>query len=124
MNQEQSPSWERTDGSADEAAEVRVGWKMAGLGMQMAAEVMAGMLLGWLWDQWQGGTNGIKIGAVIGIAIGLWSLIKGSLSLNKQLEARHPTSGRGQPIPSPDDDHGNYADDNADDRDPRRPAQG
>jgi F0F1-type ATP synthase assembly protein I len=90
-------------GAGDEQEEIRVGWRMGGLGMEVAALVMAGLLLGWLWDRWQGTTIGIKIGAVAGIVVGLWSLIQGSLKLGRQLDARHPTKGRGKPLPERDD---------------------
>ena len=42
--------------------EVRVGWRMAALGMETASQVAAGALLGWLYDRWQGtGPNGVMI---------------------------------------------------------------
>jgi F0F1-type ATP synthase assembly protein I len=82
-----------------EADEVRAGWRMGALGMQVAAEVVAGILLGWLWDRWQGTSIGVVVGAVVGIAVGMWSLIKGALKLNRELDARAPTHGRGRPLP-------------------------
>jgi len=83
-----------------EQAEVRAGWKMAGIGMQVASEVAAGTILGFLVDLWRGsGHVGVTIGAIAGIAVGLWSLIKESLKLNRQLDAVAPTKGRGRPLP-------------------------
>lgn len=85
--------------SEQEAAEVRVGWKMAGIGMQVASEVAAGVILGWLFDYWRGhGNIGVVVGASAGIAVGLWSLIRNTLKLNRQLDRIAPTAGRGNPI--------------------------
>jgi F0F1-type ATP synthase assembly protein I len=81
-------------------AELRVGWKMAGIGMQVASEVAAGALLGFLFDLWRGsGRIGIMVGSITGIAVGLWSLVSQSLKLNRQLELSAPTKGRGKPLP-------------------------
>jgi F0F1-type ATP synthase assembly protein I len=110
-----------------EAQEVRVGWRMAGIGMQVASEVAAGVILGWLVDLWRGkGTIGVTIGAIAGIAVGLWSLIRNSLKLNKQLDRAAPTTGRGKPISDKaweqldqeDDDDWNKHDDGPDQRKP------
>src|SRR5262245_38706602 len=84
--------------------EIRVGWKMAGIGMQVASEVAAGTLLGVLFDWWRGtGRVGVIVGAITGIAVGLWILIQQALKLNRQLDVAAPTKGRGKPIP-PDED--------------------
>jgi F0F1-type ATP synthase assembly protein I len=67
--------------------EIRVGWRMGGLGMQVASEAGAGALLGWLFDWWRGtAPTGLLVGAVIGIVVALWSLIKGGLKLNRELD--------------------------------------
>ncbi len=88
----------------DVDGEIRVGWRMGGLGMEVAAQVAAGALLGWLFDRWQGTSpNGLLVGAVIGIAVGMWHLIKGALKLNKELDRKHPTTGRGRPLPPNED---------------------
>jgi F0F1-type ATP synthase assembly protein I len=85
--------------SDHEAEEIRIGWRMAGIGMQVASEVAAGVILGWLFDYLRGrGNIGVAVGACAGIAVGLWSLIRNSLKLNKQLERTAPTAGRGKPI--------------------------
>ena len=77
---------------------------MGGLGMEVATQVGAGALLGWLYDRWQGtAPTGLLVGAVIGIVVGLWSLIRGALKLNRELDRRSPTRGRGR-ITAPDDD--------------------
>lgn len=79
--------------------EIRVGWKMAALGMEVAGQAMGGALLGWLFDRWQGTEpTGVMIGSIIGITAGLFSLVRGGLKLNRQLERAHPTRGRGRPL--------------------------
>lgn len=89
-----------------EAEEVRIGWRMAGIGTQVASEVVAGAILGYLFDLWRGtGRIGLIVGALVGIAVGLWSLMSQSLKLNRELERVAPTKGRGRPLPpDPDDD--------------------
>lgn len=77
---------------------------MGGLGMEVVAQVAAGAVLGWLYDRWRGtGSTGLLVGSVIGIAVGLWSLIRGALKLNRELDRVSPTSGRGRPLPPEDD---------------------
>jgi F0F1-type ATP synthase assembly protein I len=71
--------------------EIRVGWRMGGLGMEVATQVGAGALLGWLFDRWRGSApTGLLVGATIGIVVGLWSLIKGALKLNRALDRKTP----------------------------------
>ena len=82
--------------------EIRVGWRMGGLGMEVAAQVGAGALLGWLYDRWRGtAPTGLLVGAVIGIVVGLWSLIKGALKLNRDLDRE---TARRRSAPSDDDE--------------------
>ncbi len=86
-------------------AEIRVGWKMGGLGMEVAAQVAAGAVLGWLYDRWRGtGTTGILGGSVIGIAVGLGNMIRGAVKLHRELERQNPTAGRGRPLVDEDGD--------------------
>ncbi|MHC5025292.1 MAG: AtpZ/AtpI family protein [Planctomycetota bacterium] len=74
-------------GSRREDAETRIGWRMAGLGLEVGTTVMAGAGLGWLFDRWRGsGTTGVLVGGLLGIAIGLTALIRGSLKLNRLLD--------------------------------------
>lgn len=91
-------SGRRTGGDVDsdrEAEEIRIGWRMAGLGFQVASEVAAGALLGWLCDRWRGtDPTGLLVGAIVGIVVGLWSLIRGSLKLNRELDTLHPAGPR------------------------------
>ena len=75
---------------------------MGGLGMEVATQVGAGALLGWLFDRWRGtAPTGLLVGAVIGIVVGLWSLIKGGVKLNRELD-RQTARRRSAP---PRDDH-------------------
>lgn len=86
-----------TGDSSAQAEEIRIGWRMAGLGMQVSSEVLAGLLLGWLYDRWRGtAPTGATIGAIIGIVVGLVSLVRGSMKLMKELDERHPATGRGK----------------------------
>ncbi len=72
--------------------------------MEVAAQVAAGALLGWLFDRWRGtDPKGLLVGSVIGIVVGLWSLIRGALKLNRELDRQYPTTGRGRPM-RPDED--------------------
>ena len=65
----------------------------------------AGAVLGWLFDKWRGtGTTGLLVGSLVGIAVGLWSMIRGALKLNRELERQSPTAGRGKPLVDEDDD--------------------
>jgi F0F1-type ATP synthase assembly protein I len=74
---------------------------MGGLGMEVATQVGAGALLGWLFDRWRGtAPTGLLVGAAIGIVVGLWSLIKGALKLNRALD-RETSRRRSAP---PEDD--------------------
>ncbi len=78
---------------------------MGALGTEVAAQVAAGALLGWLFDRWRGtAPNGLLVGSVLGIVIGLASLIRGALKLNRQLDRQFPTTGRGKPLPLDEDD--------------------
>ena len=100
----------------DPDAEIRVGWKMGGLGMEVSAQLVAGALLGWLYDRWRGaGTTGLLVGSLIGIVVGLGSLIRGALKLNRELERQSPTTGRGKPLPPGEPTDGNDKDDWDDD---------
>lgn len=106
MRGEGSPSRADLDG------EMRVGWKMGALGMEVAAQVGAGMLLGWLFDRWRGtAPTGLMVGSIIGIVVGLVSLVRGALKLNRDLDRRHPTAGRGKPLPFDDDEQDDGNDD-------------
>lgn len=79
--------------------ETRVGWRLAGVGMQAASEVMAGALIGWLIDRWRGhGSAFLLTGAIIGIIVAMWTLLKVGLRLNRELDAKYPVRGRGKSL--------------------------
>ena len=83
--------------------ETRIGWRMAGIGMEVASTVAGGALIGWLVDRWRGGTTWLLVGSIAGLVVGMWTLVRGTLKLNKQLEREAPTKGRGKPLPLPPD---------------------
>lgn len=67
--------------------ETRIGWRMAGLGMETASFVLGGVVLGWvIRETFGGGDVWIILGAVAGIASGISQLIRGGLKLNRQLD--------------------------------------
>lgn len=78
------------DSNRRQAAEVRVGWKMAGISMEVASMVVAGAMLGWGAQAIWGWRHSILTGALVGLAVGLWTLIKSALKLNQQLDALGP----------------------------------
>ena len=94
---------EREDEDTED--EVRVGWRMGGLGMEVAAQVAAGAVLGWLYDKWRGSApTGLLVGGIAGIVVGLFSMIRGAMKLNQELERKHPTAGRGRPLVDDEDE--------------------
>jgi len=82
------------DGSSRKASptrgqdeDVRVGWRMAGLAWRFTTEVIAGAVLGWLVGSWLGDANlGALIGTGIGLAVAMYSLMRGALKLNASLD--------------------------------------
>ncbi len=89
----------------DLESEIRIGWRMGGLGTEVAGAVLAGAILGWGFDRWRGtGSTGLLVGSMVGIVVGMWTLIHGALKLNRLLDRRHPTAGRGKPLPPEEDD--------------------
>ncbi len=91
--------------SADVEGETRIGFRMAGIGFEVASEVAAGALIGWGIGHLVGSPDkGVLIGGLIGIAVAMWTLIHRTMKLNRELDRTHPTAGRGTPIPYEDDD--------------------
>ncbi len=89
---------------ANVEGETRIGYRMAGIGFEVSSEVAAGALIGWGIDYWLGSQpNGLLTGSIIGIAVAMWTLIHRTLKLNRELDRKHPTAGRGTPIPYEDD---------------------
>ena len=67
--------------------ETRIGWRMAGLGMETASFVLGGVVIGWVIREAGGGGDfWIIVGAAAGIASGISQLIRGGLKLNRQLD--------------------------------------
>lgn len=65
---------------------LRLGWRMGGLAFEVTSQVAAGALLGWLIDRWlDTAPKGLLTGALLGIAVGLWHLVRGALRLERQL---------------------------------------
>ena len=81
-------------GRANEDEQIRIGWQMAGLGFEVATMVIGAAALGWLFDRWRGtAPNGILIASLVGIVVALTTLVRGTLRLNRRLEALSPTRG-------------------------------
>lgn len=90
-----------------EDEELRLGWRMAGLAFTMSSEVAAGALIGWLIDWLANTDRWLLIGAIIGIAVGMWSFIKGAMSLNRLLNQQERAGTRKipPPLPPPEDEN-------------------
>lgn len=78
-------------GREDEAT--RIGWRMAGLGIETVSYVLGGVAIGWglknlvvQWG-WPESDGWIIGGAAFGMASGFSQLIRGGLRLNRELEA-------------------------------------
>ncbi|MBM4101799.1 MAG: hypothetical protein FJ256_06000 [Phycisphaerae bacterium] len=85
MDTEGSPR--KSSPSGGQGEDVRVGWRMAGLAWRFTTEVIAGAVLGWLVGSWLGDTNmGALIGTGVGLAVAMYSLLRGALKLNASLD--------------------------------------
>jgi len=70
-----------------DSIERRVGFQMLGLGWQMTAEVLAGAFLGWGVDHFFGtAPKGVLVGSLVGIAVAVFSLVRGGLRLYKSVD--------------------------------------
>jgi F0F1-type ATP synthase assembly protein I len=69
-----------------EREEVRMGFRMMGIGFEAVSQVVAGLLLGWLWDQWRGSEIGVIVGGAAGVLVGVLSLVKSAWKLNAELD--------------------------------------
>ena len=86
----------RMPGRAEENRQRSIGWRMAGLGLQTSSEVAAGALLGLAFDWWRGSVGtGVLVGGIVGIAVAMFSLIRGAMRLNREFDAdrRRGTGG-------------------------------
>jgi F0F1-type ATP synthase assembly protein I len=70
-----------------EDKQTQIGWRMAGLGGEVASYLGAGLLLGWGFESWFGGEWWLIGGAIVGLVTGLSAMIKGALKLNTQMDA-------------------------------------
>ena len=52
--------------SEREREEVRMGYRMMGIGFEVVSQVGAGLLLGWLWDRWRARLGGADDGRFSG----------------------------------------------------------
>lgn len=71
---------------AREAEEIRIGYRMLGLGFQVVSEVGAGLLLGWLVKWATGWTWAIAAGGLVGIVVGLSTMVRTAWKLNAGLD--------------------------------------
>lgn len=78
-------------GGDDDAT--RIGWRMAGLGIETVSYVLGGVAIGWglktlvvQWG-WPESDGWVIGGAALGMASGFSQLIRGGLRLNRELEA-------------------------------------
>ena len=73
---------------AQERRERGIGWRMAGIGFQTSSEVAAGALIGMAFDWWRGsGSTGLLVGGIAGIVVGMTSLLRGAMKLNREFDS-------------------------------------
>lgn len=72
--------------SVKESEEVRVGFRMLGLGFEVMSEVGAGLLAGWLVGRWTGWTWALPVGGIAGIVVGVTTMVREAWRLNAQLD--------------------------------------
>ncbi len=77
---------------------MRIGYRMLGLGFQVVSEVGAGLLLGWLVKWATGWQWAIAVGGLVGIVVGLSTMVRTAWKLNAGLEGgerkgRSPSQG-------------------------------
>lgn len=68
---------------------------MLGLGFQVVSEVGAGLLLGWLVEWATGWKWSIAVGGIVGIVIGLTTLVRSAWKLVGGLESNEKRPGPG-----------------------------
>jgi len=73
--------------SKREREEVRMGYRMMGIGFESVSQVGAGLLIGWLIDRWRGhGDLGVIIGGAAGVLVGVVSLVRSAWKMNTELD--------------------------------------
>jgi F0F1-type ATP synthase assembly protein I len=74
---------------ARQARETRIGWRLAGVGLQTSSEVLAGVALGWVVDHYaKTAPWGLLIGGCAGILVAMTSLIRSAWRMNNELEGK------------------------------------
>lgn len=74
---------------ARQERETRLGWRMAGVGLQTSSEVLAGVALGWVVDHYaKTAPWGLLIGGCAGILVAMTSLIRSAWRMNNELEGK------------------------------------
>lgn len=72
---------------AKEQAQVRIGWRMMALAWEFVTQMIAGALLGYGIGLWLGNdVLGALIGTGMGLAVATYTLIRGAMRLNSQLD--------------------------------------
>ena len=76
----------RTGRSSQQDPDVRVGWRMAGLASETVSYVLAGGLIGWIFQEALGGDYWLPVGFGVGILSGIGVLLRGALKLNRAMD--------------------------------------
>ena len=84
--------------SKREREEVRLGYRMMGIGFESVSQVGAGLLIGWLIDRWRGqGDWGVTIGSAAGVLVGVYTLVRSAWKMNAELDRRPPERRNKEP---------------------------
>lgn len=71
----------------DQGEDLRPGYSMLGLGLEVSSQVVAGLALGWVCDWAFGwGSTALLVGALAGVLVGLWTMILGAMRINRKLD--------------------------------------
>ena len=73
---------------------MRLGWRLAGLGLELVSEVAAGLLIGYAVDWYLGTTRWTAVGGIAGIAVGLAQFIRVAFRIQREMgpvPTRHET---------------------------------
>ena len=82
-----APGEHQSGPSRREREEVRMGYRMLGIGFEAVSQVAAGLLIGWLIDRWRGaGDLGVVIGGAAGVLVGVVSLVRSAWKMNAELD--------------------------------------
>ena len=71
---------------------------MMGIGFETVSQVVAGLLIGWLFDHLRGhGDIGILVGGATGSLVGIFSLVRNAWKLNASMDAASRRTPRKPP---------------------------